>query len=563
MKQIIILLALILLYSGDIFPQQVVGSGKVSISKKETVKPPVQESEKEEIKAPEIELIRPGVKKDQIITWNEKKIALIGKLTDNNQRTILYLNGKTIPVSKTGSFTIDHSLIRGINEITLKAVSENNLMSEINFKVNYQPRAPEITLLTPPVQPDQMMNSAEEKISLTGNLSSPNNGIKLYLNDKEIDVSETGFFITEHSLAQGINQISLKAVLEADVISEMKFKVNYQPRAPEITLINPVVKQDQLLEWAEEKISLTGTLNSYNQKTNLYLNDKEITVTNTGFFMTDYILGDGLNNITLKAVSESNLTDEIKFRINFQSRIIADLPDVKGKYYALLIGINNYSDPLINELDNPIRDADLFYNTLTSRYTFDKENVKLLKNATMAQMIEALDHFASIIRPVDNFLIFYAGHGVWDPSAEIGFWLPSDASRNSKLAWFRNSTLRDYLREIQSKHTLLISDACFGGSIFKTRSAFSEAPSAIKKLYELPSRKAMTSGTLTEVPDQSAFLKFLIDRLKSNKQLSLSSEQLFSSFRMAVINNSNVIPQFGEIRDVGDEGGDFIFILRK
>ena len=42
----------------------------------------------------------------------------------------------------------------------------------------------------------------------------------------------------------------------------------------------------------------------------------------------------------------------------------------------------------------------------------------------------------------------------------------------------------------------------------------------------------------------------------------LSSEQLFSSFRIAVINNSNVIPQFGEIKDVGDEGGDFIFIKR-
>jgi hypothetical protein len=31
---------------------------------------------------------------------------------------------------------------------------------------------------------------------------------------------------------------------------------------------------------------------------------------------------------------------------------------------------------------------------------------------------------------------------------------------------------------------------------------------------------------------------------------------------MAVINNSNVVPQFGEIKEVGDEGGDFIFIKR-
>ncbi len=119
------------------------------------------------------------------------------------------------------------------------------------------------------------------------------------------------------------------------------------------------------------------------------------------------------------------------------------------------------------------------------------------------------------------------------------------------------------LTEINSKHTLLITDACFGGSIFKTRAAFLDAPLAVNKLYELPSRKAMTSGTLTEVPDQSAFLKYMIDRLDKNGEKYLSSEQLFSSFRIAVINNSNVIPQYGEIRDVGDEGGDFIFILKK
>jgi hypothetical protein len=233
-----------------------------------------------------------------------------------------------------------------------------------------------------------------------------------------------------------------------------------------------------------------------------------------------------------------------------------------GKYYALIIGISNYSDPLINGLDKPIKDAQTFFNTLTNKYTFEKDNVRFLKDATMAQIVDALDYFAKAIRPIDNFLIFYAGHGVWDAASEIGFWLPSDARKNSKLAWFRNSTIRDYLQEIKSKHTLLISDACFAGSIFKSRSAFADAPLAINKLYELPSRKAMTSGTLTEVPDQSAFLKYMIDRLEKNSEKYLSSEQLFSSFRIAVINNSNVVPQFGEIKDVGDEGGDFIFILR-
>ena len=72
----------------------------------------------------------------------------------------------------------------------------------------------------------------------------------------------------------------------------------------------------------------------------------------------------------------------------------------------------------------------------------------------------------------------------------------------------------------------------------------------------------MTSGTLTEVPDRSAFVEYLVKRLESNQQKFLSSEQLFSSFRIAVINNSDVVPQYGEIKDVGDEGGDFIFVRK-
>ena len=43
----------------------------------------------------------------------------------------------------------------------------------------------------------------------------------------------------------------------------------------------------------------------------------------------------------------------------------------------------------------------------------------------------------------------------------------------------------------------------------------------------------------------------------------MSSEELFSSFRMAVINSSDAIPHFGEISDTGDQGGDFIFLKTK
>lgn len=136
------------------------------------------------------------------------------------------------------------------------------------------------------------------------------------------------------------------------------------------------------------------------------------------------------------------------------------------------------------------------------------------------------------------------------------------SGKNNRAQWVSNSTIRDFIRGINTKHTLLITDACFSGGIFKTRAAFKESSVAIQKLYTIPSRKAITSGTLNEVPDRSVFVEFLLKRLSNNSKKYLSSEKLFSSFRQAVINNSpvNQIPQFGEIREAGDEGGDFIFM---
>ncbi len=112
---------------------------------------------------------------------------------------------------------------------------------------------------------------------------------------------------------------------------------------------------------------------------------------------------------------------------------------------------------------------------LVSKYTFQEDQIKLLKNPDSEELIIALDELAHEITPDDNLLIFYAGHGWFDEKANIGYWLPSDAKQVNKAAWFRNSTLCDYLKEIDSRHTLLIADACFGGSIFKTRAAFPDA----------------------------------------------------------------------------------------
>jgi hypothetical protein len=281
----------------------------------------------------------------------------------------------------------------------------------------------------------------------------------------------------------------------------------------------------------------------------------------------------------------SAVSDPVKLAIGSENTSRADLTSVtkeeaaaaiaktappaatanRPNYYALLIGVEKYqyANANLGNLNQPVKDAAALMTVLAGDYNFKEQNVQLLKNPTRDQIITAFEDLAKKVTPKDNLLIFYAGHGIWDERLKVGYWLPSDAKTDNKSAWIANSTIRDYISGIQSKHTLLITDACFSGSIFKTREVISEVNEyAVAKIYQLPSRKAMTSGTLTTVPDTSKFMEYLLKRLRDNTSNFLTARQLFFSVETAVMNNTNTVPQFGVIQETGDEGGDFIFMRK-
>ncbi|MEP1032026.1 caspase family protein [Ekhidna sp.] len=269
-----------------------------------------------------------------------------------------------------------------------------------------------------------------------------------------------------------------------------------------------------------------------------------------------------VTNASSLAETETVETKQIGDKDTLGKALVNELS--KRKYYALIIGINDYMDDEIQDLDNPINDAEQLAGVLTYHYSFDQENVTVLENPRREDIITALDGLTSLVTEKDNLLIFYAGHGIWNQQLNQGYWLPSDASLTSKSYWLSNSTLRDYVGGIKSKHTLLISDACFSGGILKERAVFGNSR-AILEVYKLPSRKAMTSGTLKTVPDESVFIEYLLKNLVNNQAPLLSADQLFRHFKTAVINNSpnGQVPQYGPITQAGDEGGDFIFLKRQ
>jgi TolB-like protein len=231
---------------------------------------------------------------------------------------------------------------------------------------------------------------------------------------------------------------------------------------------------------------------------------------------------------------------------------------VSGKYHAIIISENQYQDPKITDLNEPQNDADKLFSVLTSKYFFHKNDILRLIDPTRADIIDAIEEKRKTLSIDDNLLIFYAGHGYWDENLKMGYWLPSDAKKDSKSNWVSNNDLTLYLSAIQANHILLISDACFSGGIFKTRS-IGDMEQGTKRLYELKSRKAITSGNLKEVPDNSVFMSFFLKELENNEAAFLTSDQLFAKIRPAILNNSSTEPLYGVVYNTGDEGGEFVF----
>jgi len=392
-----------------------------------------------------------------------------------------------------------------------------------------------------------------------------------YLINKESDSKELDFRF-DFKTANNIKEVSGS---RADLLviknpKELEYHAMINPEKmviiektpPEIKILTPQPDASNKIIIKESSVDVIGFVSDESGINLVLVNSEDARLYPDGKFVSNVKLVPGENTIKIIAIDNDGAISEDKLTVECLSYALSARLLETGKFYSLLIAVENYDDPKIADLSHAIEDATSLCNTLTKYYTFDKKDVKLLTNPRFEDIVIELDILSKTVTEKDNLLLFFAGHGVWSEQTNVGFWLPSDAKESNTANWFRNSTMRDYVGSIKSKHTLLIADACFSGSIFKSRKAFTNAPVAIEKVYELNSRKAMTSGSLSEVPDRSVFLEYLIKRLTENSKPFLSSEELFYSFKTAVINNSPNIPQFGEILNTGDEGGDFIFIRK-
>ena len=250
-------------------------------------------------------------------------------------------------------------------------------------------------------------------------------------------------------------------------------------------------------------------------------------------------------------------------------KVITDLSHQSGKlgsYRALIIGINNYQDTRIPDLETAVSDAKALADLLGEKYGF---KVKLLldRKASKEAIFKALRDLAKSTRHDDSVLIYYAGHGELDRLYDDGWWIPADAEAGNPLTYLDNVEVQKSMRSMKARHVLLIADSCYSGTLFGRARAM---PSVITNkyyldLYNEKSRWGMTSGNKEPVSDRgtgghSVFAYQLLKALKQTERQYTSTQEIYTRIAPIVSNNSEQTPLCRPIRNTGDQGGEFVFV---
>ncbi len=154
--------------------------------------------------------------------------------------------------------------------------------------------------------------------------------------------------------------------------------------------------------------------------------------------------------------------------------------------WGLVVGVAQYEDPGINDLEFTEQDAQAFYEFLISTRGggFPKENVRLLLGAQATQRsVQA--GFGWLIKAAgrdDLVVVYFAGHGSYAPDLNgdeaDGFdeyLIPYDAEHDDLFSTaIRDDEVGDWLTSLKSRHTLLVFDSCFAGGATRTVRGFEQ-----------------------------------------------------------------------------------------
>lgn len=244
-----------------------------------------------------------------------------------------------------------------------------------------------------------------------------------------------------------------------------------------------------------------------------------------------------------------------------------------GRYWALIIGVNDYSEwPKLRTAEH---DARQMARVLEAHYGFQSDHIVLRLNeeATLSTMVHDLRRIAEGLGPEDNWLIYFAGHGQIDSLTNEGYWIPVDGKMKDPSSWLSHSTVKLILGSdrVRARSICVVADSCYAGTLLRGGPGILNLADQLymEKLRELAgkrSRQVVTSGGVEPVMDggrdgHSLFAYYLLRALKENTRPVIDLENLFHTrVWKPVAEISGQTPSLGRLRTPMDEDGQFVLV---
>ena len=115
-----------------------------------------------------------------------------------------------------------------------------------------------------------------------------------------------------------------------------------------------------------------------------------------------------------------------------------------GDYYALIIGIDKYTGEW-PPLRNAVNDAKGVEALIREKYNFNTIRAFYDEQATRDNILAQFEWLMKTVKPNDNVLIFYSGHGEYNEAMGKGFWVPIDANSKSMSKYISNEDIKSFL----------------------------------------------------------------------------------------------------------------------
>ena len=483
---------------------------------------------------------------ERIVNSTVRQISVSVNVADDSGVAEVWVNDREASVLEADVFSVTVPLNNGENVIRIIATDAHGNMGTHRFTIvreepeHIDPIPPNIVMLSPR---ESIVSLTDKQFIVQGNVTDNNSVNEVRVNNTGVEVSEDGVFTATVQLTYGENPIRVTATDISGNMDTNQFTIvrNENPPpppsdddiGPDIRILHPVANVTRGVQARIHSLEMftriSGIVTDPNGIAEVTVNGTEVQVTGDGFTTTVQLVhGNNPIRVTATDTWENRSVKVITIFYNDDEPENSDDNYVRqGTDYALLFAVEDYDH--WGKLRNPIFDAVAIQQDLQDIYGFQ---VELISNPTQESIIGALRKYAEKeYTSEDQLLIFFAGHGYFDTTFEVGYFVVKETQKpendEARMSYFTHSEFRDIIDRMSCKHIFLVLDTCYSGTFDPRNVPRGEAeegserlsPTDIKRNFTYTTRWYLTSGNEIvsdgEPGQHSPFVRELLGALRS------------------------------------------------